>query len=260
MTIHKEYMMQQSFPAEGVRRIVISEVKGDLRVQVWDQPAIQVEAKRIAQMEPEGDVLMLNGSDSSLQLLVPRHVGLVATSVSGDVRIAGIQYVELTGVQGSADIADIADVVSLDKIKGDVRVRNCNGTASAADIKGDASFEEIRGEVSVISVAGDFSVRGAATLKGRGELKGDVSVIGVGVVDLERVKGDLILKDCSELTVLQVGGDLLAQDGIARDELARAGPPRPPAPWRLLLHSPGQCSPAAISMSNHLTSKYLRLR
>ncbi|HEY4389600.1 MAG TPA: hypothetical protein VGN34_34600, partial [Ktedonobacteraceae bacterium] len=209
-------MMQQTFPVEGIRRIVITDVKGDVRVQPWDQPMIQVESsEHISRLEPEGDVLILSGSEDSLQLLVPDRIGLAVSSVKGDVRITGIQDVSLTGIHGDISLITIADQISLDDISGDVQVKGCRGSVSANDIGGDAAFEAISGEASLSDIAGDVTIKDVSSVKGRRELRGGVTISQAVTVDLTRVDGDLVVKNCSELMVQNVGGDLRAQDGIA---------------------------------------------
>ena len=64
--------MQQTFPVGSEPKVIITQVRGDLNVRVWDQSAIGVDADgRVAQLYQEGDALMIREGRGDLELHVP---------------------------------------------------------------------------------------------------------------------------------------------------------------------------------------------
>ncbi len=70
------------------RRVIIAQVRGDLNVSVWDQPAIAIDADgRVTQLYQEGDALMIREGSGDLELHVPADAEINVTNVKGDVSI-----------------------------------------------------------------------------------------------------------------------------------------------------------------------------
>jgi len=73
--------MQQTFPASNEPRVIIAQVRGDLKVSAWDQPTIAVEADgRVTELHQEGDALMIMECSGDLELHVPAGAEIKVTN------------------------------------------------------------------------------------------------------------------------------------------------------------------------------------
>src|SRR5437763_6058120 len=109
--------MQQTFPAGSEPRVIIAQVRGDLNVNVWDQPTIAVEADgRVNQLYHEGDALMIREGSGDLELHVPADAEIHVTNVKGDVSIHGVRRVELVDIGGDVELQDIGIGVDIEEI------------------------------------------------------------------------------------------------------------------------------------------------
>jgi hypothetical protein len=174
--------MQQTFPAGSEPRVIIAQVRGDLNVNVWDQPTIAVEADgRVTQLYHEGDALMIREGSGDLELYVPADAEIIATNVKGDVSINGVRRVELVDIGGDVALHDIGIGIDIEKI----------GEAIA--------LRDLRGDVRVMN---------ATALRSRGVIGADAFLSHVALVEIETVGADLALENVETVVVGNVGGDL----------------------------------------------------
>ena len=83
-------MNQQTFTVGIAPRVIITQVQGDLSVQVWKEQAISVETDdTVGGFEQEGNTLTIIDCDGDLKLKVPEDTGIKATNVTGDAEIEG---------------------------------------------------------------------------------------------------------------------------------------------------------------------------
>ncbi len=178
--------MQQTFPAGKEPKVIIAQVRGDLKVSAWDQPAISVKADgRVAELHQEGDALIIAECSGDLELQVPADAEINVTNLKGDVSIQGVLRVEL------------------EEIKGDVGLQN---------IGIGADREKIGEAVALTDLHADLDVTNASSLRTRREIRGDASLTNVALIEIEIVGGDLSLQHAEAVVIGTVGGDLDAGD------------------------------------------------
>src|SRR5713101_5282315 len=174
--------MQQTFPAGNEPRVIIAQVRGDLNVSVWDQPAIVVDAdSRVKDIHHEGDVLIVMEVSGDLELHVPADTEIKVTNLRGDVSIKGVRRVELEDIGGDVELQNIGIGVDIEQI----------GEAIA--------LRDLRADVSVTN---------ATSLRARGVIGADASLSHVALVEIETVGADLSLESVETVVVGNIGGDL----------------------------------------------------
>lgn len=174
--------MQQTFPVGNEPKVIITQVRGDLNVSVWDQSAIGVDADgRMAQLYQEGDALIIRESSGDLELHVPADAEIQVTNLKGDVSVDGVRRVELLDIGGDVTLHDIGIGVDIEKI----------GEAVA--------LKDLRGDLRVVN---------ATALRSRGVIGADAFLSHVALVEMETVGADLALEDVETAVVGNVGGDL----------------------------------------------------
>ncbi len=174
--------MQQTFPTDNEPRVIIAQVRGDLRISAWDQPTIAVEADgRITELHQEGNVLMIMECSSDLELQVPAGAEIKVTNLRGDVSIEGVRRVELEDIGGDVELESIGIGVDIEKI----------GEAIA--------LRDLRADVHVTN---------ATSLRARGVIGADATLSHVALVEIETVGADLSLEEVETVVAGNVGGDL----------------------------------------------------
>lgn len=184
-------MTLQTFPVEGNPRVVITQLDGSLSIQAWKEPAISGEMEGpVAEMQQEGDTLLITGCKSNLELRVP-------AIVHNGVPIVTDIYV--TRLSGSVTIVG-GGRVKLKEIGGDVTLRN---------IVGDMELENVHGVAGLTSIGGDVHAVSMTALRGRG-IRGDVSLSDIAQVEIDVIGGSLALHRVGTAEIISVNGDLEA--------------------------------------------------
>lgn len=179
-------MQQQTFTAGKESKITIRDVSGDVRVESWDQASIRVESDgSVSEHYQEGDTLMLGGCDSDLELRVPADAEIRASNVEGDVFITNVRRVELQRIEGDVELENIGLGVDIELI----------GEAIALD-----------------RIEGDLTVRNATSLRAKEAIEGDVELDQVALIEMESASSDLVLRHTETVVIGSVGGDMLVED------------------------------------------------
>jgi hypothetical protein len=178
--------MRQTFSVSNEPRVIIAQVRGDLNVNVWDQPTIAVEADgRITELHQEGDALMVMECSGDLELQVPAGTEINVTNVRGDASIDGVRRVELVDIGGDVELQNIGIGVDIEKI-------------------GEA--------IALTDLRADLRVTNATSLRSRGVIGADASLSHVALVEIETVGADLSLESVETVVVGNIGGDLYVRD------------------------------------------------
>src|ERR1700704_2049191 len=115
--MHKENIMQQTFPAGTAQKIAISNIADNLYIKGLEQQTINVETKdALARLQPEGDTLYIDGCEGSLKLMVPFETLIMATNVDGNVQIENVLQVELRTINDDVALRDIGGSILLEGI------------------------------------------------------------------------------------------------------------------------------------------------
>lgn len=152
---------------------------GDLAVHGWEESRIQVEA--------DGEQPVLEQNEETIVLDCRADC---VVSLPFDSRLA------IEVVNGDASIADVHGAMNVEKVQGDLAVRN-GGTLALGRIQGDLHVSNANGSLVARRVGGDAVLEKVAS---------SVSLGGVG--------GDLRLQDCGDDIDASAGGDVHV-DGLA---------------------------------------------
>ncbi|GCF10510.1 hypothetical protein [Dictyobacter arantiisoli] len=151
--------MTQTFDARGISRILINDISGAVVVRGWDQPIIQISHDHAPEtVEQRDETLLIEDGDDDISLMVPYAINISITEAD------------------------------------------------------DVHVEHIQGTVSVERINGDLSVKNVTTLQTAGKIAGDASISEVVRLDLQRVEKDLTLQNSEQATIGSVGKDFHAQD------------------------------------------------
>ena len=93
-----------------------------------------------------------------VMLKLPRQVDLSTSSVSGSVRIGGVDGpVKVSSVSGSVTMNDVGGEVRVTSVSGSVRIGEANGEVRASSISGSLEVGQAVGHLDVSSVSGSVS-------------------------------------------------------------------------------------------------------
>ena len=98
--------------------IEIGQVGGDLTVQGWERPELEVNSDDLNQVEQAGESISLS-SGGDLNLSVPRASRMTLSFVGGDLRLEGLDgALEISFVGGDATLRNLTGEVSLSGLVG----------------------------------------------------------------------------------------------------------------------------------------------
>ena len=222
---------------------------GDLLVEGWEQPLIEVDGQGIQPVVEAGPEQVEIEAESSCTVRLPRTTELTKITAEGQVKVSnlhgGLELVEARGDLhvdgvGSVKIGSAAGRVTVANVAGDVQVKK--------RAQGDLSAQEIGGKIAVAEVAGRLTLRDVSAVQVKraqsdvevqnacgnvvvGRADGTVRLESVeGAVALEKglgavflrgvrdkvgcdqVNGQLHVADTGEVAVRQVKGDLTAEE------------------------------------------------
>ncbi len=137
-----------------------------------------------------------------LTIDLPDNLPLIAIDSSGDARFQGL---------ASSDITDSSGELTIEDIKGDLRVRDSSGDLEVEHVSGNVQIEDSSGDIEVEEVQGDVLVSsdssGSMTIRHIG--KGvRVAQDSSGDIDIADVKGSVNIESDSSggIDVQRVGG------------------------------------------------------
>ena len=110
-------MTTQSFPVGDAPRVVVSECRRDLEIEVWDERAIQVECDgRIDRINPSDEAFTIENAHEDLRLRVPADTEIVVERAHADVVVRGVRTLTLNDARGDVLIEDIENGVRIDTV------------------------------------------------------------------------------------------------------------------------------------------------
>jgi DUF4097 and DUF4098 domain-containing protein YvlB len=186
-----DYDVNVAEPADGVTRIVLDNLRGDISVKGGDAATVQVTGRQSVRafnrnaadraksnanihLERNGDELVVRADDyrggprlirisDDLDITVPRGVTVESRGRSGDLTV--------DDVDGAVDVSGGRGDVRLNHIGKDVRIDSARGgDIHAVDLKGSLDLGGRGSDVQLESVAGPVTIKGefSGTLEFRG--------------------------------------------------------------------------------------------
>jgi hypothetical protein len=257
--IKEQDMTTQSFPVGDAPRVVVSECRRDLEVEVWDERAIEVECNgSIDRISPSDEAFTIENAHDNLRLRVPADAEIVVDRAHGDVVVRGVRTLTLNDARGDVLVEDIENGVRIDTVGGDLEIHDVDSltltgasggdvtirsavVVAAQQVGGDAevtdaqtvTLDNVGGDCSVISsesfrygtIGGDLQAEGnARTVVVGGGVGGDAAIKAVGSAQLGDIGGDCAVKMVGgDLHLGSVGGDCAIADVNGEVRLGSVG-------------------------------------
>lgn len=215
-----------SLEAEGIRKVSLLNVRGDIEVTGTQEGAINVRAeKRSWGHSPEQAEERVHGikvsqvrQGATLNIRVEggpwvkkRHARVDFT-----LTIPSATELEVSTTQGDVEVTGVCSEVNLKTASGDVSLSKGSGAAVISSLQGDIEIAGFAGgRLSVEATSGDIEVRGTEGELVVKTMSGDVSMQEVrGKIQLNSMNGDLDLETVSgEISVNTLSGDLAIHGG-----------------------------------------------
>jgi len=227
-----EYDVNASAPSQGVTRLVVDNVKGNLSVKGGQAGDIKVTGHKNVRAFNRGDA---DRGDQQSQIRVERQGNIILIraeeprssrmlSVSADLDIvipAGVD-VEARGRSGDLTVEDIGGSVEVLNGKGEVRLNRISkdvkvdstrgGLIRAAEVKGNVELQGRGGDVQIENIAGQVTVNGefSGTLEFRSLAKPLHFTSQRSDFRVEAVPGNVVL-DLGDLKLNNVVGPVRFQ-------------------------------------------------
>lgn len=200
-------MSEERFELGKMPQINVTACHGDLVIRSWAEPVVLVKGSEV-ETETGEDELTLS-SLGSLKLIVPADSNLSLEKVDGDLVVKNVNgRLHIGEVSGDAVLAD-ASSLKIGTAHGDLIVKQISNDVNSESIFGDAVFRHL-GSLALDKVYGDTSVThidGTVTIN---EVMGDFSLRHIGGdIAISRVHRDAAISHLSGKTEInQVEGDL----------------------------------------------------
>lgn len=229
-----EFDINASSPSQGVTRVVLENIKGNLSLKGEDTSDIKLtghksirafnksDADRADQqsavkLDRQGDLLIVRAEEphntrmlsvtTDLDLVIPKGVSVETRGRAGDLSIEDIDGgVEISGGRGD---------VRLNRIGKDVKVESSrSGLVRATDIRGGVDLQGRGSEVQIENVKGEVKVNGefGGTLEFRALAKSLHFTSARTDMRIEQIPGNVVL-DLGELKMENVVGPVRFQTG-----------------------------------------------
>lgn len=229
-----DFDVNASSPSQGVTRVVLENIKGNLSLKGEDTSDIKLtghksirafnksDADRADQqsavkLDRQGDLLIVRAEEphttrmisvtTDLDLVIPKGVSVETRGRAGDLSIEDIDGgVEISGGRGD---------VRLNRIGKDVKVESSrSGLVRATDIKGGVDLQGRGSEVQIENVKGEVKVNGefGGTLEFRALAKSLHFTSARSDLRIEQIPGSVVL-DLGELKMENVVGPVRFQTG-----------------------------------------------
>ena len=197
-----EEVINKQYPLEGDGEVYLQNISGNISVSTWNKDKIRIKATKKAHSEKDLDKInvMIDSEDDHIrikteydksfhsspfsifsnnnwsvtyELTVPEKAEVSLESVSGGIRVAGVQNdvkcksvsgnIDLEGITGDASVEVVSGGISIDKITGEITAKTVSGniridTGSVVEsIKGNTVSGGIRVK-GILSPGGDYDL------------------------------------------------------------------------------------------------------
>jgi DUF4097 and DUF4098 domain-containing protein YvlB len=180
--IHAE-TIERSLPADAQGDVTIVNVAGEISIEGWKQPEVQVKAelgsgvqRLVFENEGKGTlikVILPKGRSSSgasqLKVRIPEGSNLTVNTVSADQKIMGVRgSLRLQAVSGNITAQQWGEELRIKTISGDVRLEGHDVTALTAveTVSGDVNLDRLAGEIAMTTVSGDLQISMRELMRG----------------------------------------------------------------------------------------------
>ncbi len=202
----------KTIPAGDKLELTVLMRTAGVKIESWDRAVVEVRSKedmsrgievkeseiRLSYKSRAGDMV---APDEDLFLKVPKTTQLDATTVSGELTLAGpVERVKLTSISGELVMKGSAGRMALKTISGDIEIKTATGDLTAGTVSGEIKGGSISGKlIELQTVSGDIVLDGLSSEQVRVKtVSGDITLgcrlSPVGTVKIATVSGDAELR------------------------------------------------------------------
>lgn len=242
--------VEQRVAAEPNGEVFVNVVTGDLKIEGWDHPEVEVtgtigsgverldvvrDGRRVT-VKPVLPKLDVRDADADLSIRVPRGSLLEVTTVSADAEVRDVAGpLRLKSVSGEITARAVAQDSEFKSVSGDIHVVAGPQPAklTAYSVSGSLVIDDLSGELEATTVSGDMGLDLDTIDRLRMRTtSGDARVGGrlakAGQVEFESISGDLSLKVGAEAGFIAdvdtFSGSLSNCFGVRSEPVSKYGP------------------------------------
>ncbi|MBX6364683.1 MAG: DUF4097 family beta strand repeat protein [Gemmatimonadetes bacterium] len=177
-----------TFAVDPRGRLRIDDVRGDLRIRTWSRPAIHIAARRedlqALRIADGGPIVRLGRARShemgDYEITIPTTMALGITDAHADVDVDGAgAEVSVETVRGHVRVRGGAGGVLVRTTLGDIEISGARGGVEAHTATGDIAVADVEGDVQVETISGDITLRRIASANVQAStVSGDVAYDG----------------------------------------------------------------------------------
>jgi len=161
----------KTIPAGDKLELTVLMRTAGVKIESWDRAVVEVRSKedmsrgievkeseiRLSYKSRAGDMV---APDEDLFLKVPKTTQLDATTVSGELTLAGpVERVKLTSISGELVMKGSAGRMALKTISGDIEIKTATGDLTAGTVSGEIKGGSISGKlIELQTVSGDITL------------------------------------------------------------------------------------------------------
>ena len=216
-------MAEQLFAADPESTVGVQCSSGDVRIDGWDRPEVQVVSGDVSATVRQNDdtlqIVSRSHGPAELTVRVPDRCKLMVRTTSGDVRIDGVHNdTDVTTTSGDVALCAVGGIVRVHTTSGGIAVQTSSLTELAAETSsGDVAIIASSGEGVVRTKSGDVLVTEMGGGLEAHTLSGDVETRKSRLIrwQVTTVSGDSLLESAlnpeGSYQVHSVSGDVRLQ-------------------------------------------------
>jgi hypothetical protein len=204
--------MQKTFPAEAIRRVIITDIAGELVVRGWEDKMVSVESEsNVVTLTLEGETLMVGGAKEGVVIAVPYETTIKALRVADDISIVNVLHVELREARSDCFLKGIHGEVSLGRIHGELTVEDVRTLRLVDRVDKDASFVGVE-SLKAVGLGRDVLCKNVHEAQFQYGIGGDLKVENVDVLYAGSIGRDCVIHGNGHTAVnlANIGIDLIA--------------------------------------------------
>jgi hypothetical protein len=218
-------MFEKRIPVEGAPQLILADMAGNVTLEAWDETDVLVqlsdgEEELLTVKETEEGLIL--STPVSCQVRVPGALPVIVRQAHGNLKVAGLLSLNAEQVRGNLKLNGVADVV-LAEVYGHLKAGESTKLRLVGTTYGNARLDNVE-SVDLQNVRGQLVVRSSRQVR--------VSRVGGALVakeigetlDADQIGGNATLKSISgPVTAEKVAGNLVARDLAGGARFPRIG-------------------------------------
>lgn len=229
-------------------KVFLSNVSGDVKVMVWKEEKVKLEAVKTASSKEKADRVTVEVTTEPGQVRIETRYPESGKWFGGQNNVS-VDYTLWIPEQASIEIKSVSGDVRTEKTSGSVKISTVSGSATVVGGKKSISVKAVSGSIRVSEAEGDLDLN---------SVSGDIEVQSVrGAVEAEVISGSIRLMDIREarrVSAKSISGTVeyrgpVLPDGIYRFSSHSGG-------VKLLLPAESSFDLEASSFSGSVTTEF----